>query len=69
MPKDENIKNGQIIAKYLFMILFIGLIPFIGIFFVLTFNPYIQPFIIIADFTRDWRHCCKVIDELAFRGF
>lgn len=54
MPKDENIKNGQIIAKYLFMILFIGLIPFIGIFFALTFNPYIQPFIIIADFTRDW---------------
>lgn len=54
MTKDENIKNGQKIAKYLFVILFLGLIPFIGIFVALTLNPYMQPFIIIADLTRDW---------------
>lgn len=54
ITKDENIKNGQKIAKYLSVILFLGLIPFIGIFIALTLNPCMQPFIIIADLTRDW---------------
>lgn len=54
MTKDENIRNGQKIAKYLFLILFIGLIPFIAIFVALTLNPYMKPFVIIADLTRAW---------------
>lgn len=54
MTEDESIRNGQQISKYLFLILFIGLIPFIVIFILLTLNPYIKIFITIADLTRDW---------------
>lgn len=54
MTNDKYSINGRQISKYLFVILFIGLIPFIGVFVALTFNPYIHPFILIADFTRDW---------------
>lgn len=54
MTKDENMKNGQKIAKHLFVFLFIGLIPFIGIFFALTLNPNMQLFVTIADLTHDW---------------
>lgn len=54
MTEDESIRNGQQISKYLFLILFIGLIPFIAIFILLTLNPDIKIFITIADLTRDW---------------
>ncbi|WP_338511567.1 colicin immunity protein Cui [Erwinia aphidicola] len=54
MTEDENIRNGQQISKHLFLILFIGLIPFIAIFILLTLNPYMKIFIAIADLTRDW---------------
>jgi len=54
MTEDESIRNGQQISKYLFLILFIGLIPFIAIFNLLTLNPDIKIFITIADLTRDW---------------
>jgi len=54
MTEDESIRNGQQISKYIFLILFIGLIPFIVIFILLTLNPDIKIFITIADLTRDW---------------
>lgn len=54
MTEDEGIRNGQQISKRLFLILFIGLIPFIAIFILLTLNPYMKIFITIADLTRDW---------------
>jgi hypothetical protein len=54
MTEDENIRNGQQISKHLFLILFIGLIPFIAIFILLTLNPYMKIFIAIADLTRNW---------------
>lgn len=54
MTEDENIRNGKQISKYLFLILFIGLIPFIAIFILLTLDPDIKIFITIADLTRDW---------------
>lgn len=54
ITKDEHSINGSHISKYLFSILFIGLIPFISIFFLLSLHPYMKIFTIIADLTHDW---------------
>lgn len=52
--KDEYSINGSQISKYLFVILFFGLIPFVSIFSLLSLHPYMKIFTIIADLTNDW---------------